>query len=84
MNTIPALLNGINVLRNLFLDGDSFVEHAVQHILLFNKTSNDHFCHKQNMTKVPPSFGNKQETVRFTKENPLYHEETGGKNINKL
>jgi hypothetical protein len=40
-------------------------------------TSNEHFYYQREVKKVTPSFKNKSEAVRSSKENPLFHKETG-------
>jgi hypothetical protein len=101
MNTTSNLLNGIDVLRNLFPDDDSFIQYIISNMFFFNKeivehqalqvqqqiergdalpvryTSNGHFYHQREVKKVTPTFKSKQEAVRFTKENPLFHKDTG-------
>jgi hypothetical protein len=40
-------------------------------------TSNGHFYHQREVNKVTAYFKSKKEAVRFTKENPVFHKETG-------
>lgn len=40
-------------------------------------TSNDHFYHQREVKKTTPSFKNRREAVQYTKDNPLFHKETG-------
>ncbi|MDR1631663.1 MAG: hypothetical protein LBR97_02090 [Dysgonamonadaceae bacterium] len=101
MSNLLNSLDGINVLRDLFPNNDSFVQHVLCNILFFDNgivrhqamqvqqrieqgfatpvryTSNGHFYHQREVKKVTPSFKSKQEAVKFTKDNPLFHKETG-------
>ncbi|MDR1883117.1 MAG: hypothetical protein LBR26_10115 [Prevotella sp.] len=39
-------------------------------------TSNEYFYRRREARKVTPTFKSKQEAIRFTKEDPLFHKET--------
>jgi hypothetical protein len=100
MNTETYLLDGINVLRKVFPDDGSFVQHVIENVMFFGKetvthqalqtlkqiengiavpvryTSNGHFYHQREVKKTTPGFKSKQEAVKFTKDNSLFHKGT--------
>jgi hypothetical protein len=71
MKPLSDLLNGINVLMDLFPDKDSFVQHLIRHVLFFD---NKIVVHQALSVLQQLENGEQAVPVRYTSNDHFYHQ----------